>query len=99
MWEIWNCYGEIIKLLPARKWTCIIYKQDTCSSPQENNIRKSKELASRITPNESTVQSPYLLVYGKEYMLPVNVDINALSMACQVEDLDEIAPLQSRYLE
>ena len=54
---------------------------------------------SRITPKESIWQSPYLLVYGKELMLPANLEINALSMACQVKDLDQFALVQSRYLE
>lgn len=54
---------------------------------------------SRITPKESTSQSPYSLVYGKEWMPSINIKINALSMAFQIEDLDQSTPLQFGDLE
>jgi len=50
---------------------------------------------SRVTPKESTGQSPYLLVYGKESLIPTNLEMNALSMAYQIDDCDQSTPLQN----
>lgn len=52
-----------------------------------------------ITPKESKGQFPYLLFYGKELVLPVNIEINALSMTFQVEETDQYTPLQYIYLQ
>jgi hypothetical protein len=48
---------------------------------------------SRIIPKESSNQSPYLLVYGKELVLPINLGIKALMMACQANEGDHPTPL------
>lgn len=55
--------------------------------------------ASRIIVKETMGQSSYLLVYGKESALLVNIEINALSMAFQVEETNQYTPLQSRFLQ
>jgi hypothetical protein len=54
---------------------------------------------SRITPKESTSQYPYLLVYGKELVLPINLEINALAMNFQVKETNQVTPLQSKYIQ
>ena len=49
----------------------------------QRNLHKklNNELStSQTTLKESTCQSPYLLVYGKESMFLVNIETNALSM-------------------
>ena len=51
----------------------------------------------KITPKERKIQSHYLLVYGKELVLPVNLEINALSMAHRVEETYQYTILQLRY--
>ena len=40
----------------------------------------------------------HFFVYGKESIFPVNLEINALAMACQVEWEDQSTPLQSKLL-
>lgn len=51
--------------------------------PQGNGLAKSTNKTlweSRINPKESTGQSPYLLVYGNKSVLPINLEINALTV-------------------
>jgi hypothetical protein len=52
---------------------------------------------SRLTPKDSIGTSPYNLVYGKEARMPINLEINALTYAINIEYLEEVSPLQKRY--
>lgn len=70
----------------------------------ENQRNSHKKLnntlwESRITPKERTCQSCYLLFYGKESILPINLEIHALSLDFQVEETDPSTSLQSRYFQ
>jgi len=73
--------------------------------PQGNGLAKStnhknwhKKLrdalwASRLTPKDSTGNSPYTLVYGKEARLSLHLELNALVLAINNEDTQELSPL------
>jgi hypothetical protein len=50
---------------------------------------------SQITPKKSTKQSPYIPVYGKESIIPIQMKQNALAMEIGVEGMEEVSPLQA----
>jgi hypothetical protein len=52
---------------------------------------------SRLTPKDSTGNSPYTLVYGKEARMPINLELNALTYVVNIEDVEEVSPLHRRY--
>ena len=52
----------------------------------------------QITPKISMANSPYLLVYGKEVVLPVHLHINSLMVAFDVE-YNEASPVQARLCQ
>ncbi|KAH9296662.1 hypothetical protein KI387_044242 [Taxus chinensis] len=54
--------------------------------------------ANRITPKRSTGNSPYKLVYGKEAVLPISLELPALELMKQLE-LSEFEPMEARYAE
>ncbi|KAH9291094.1 hypothetical protein KI387_044665, partial [Taxus chinensis] len=59
---------------------------------------KSALWADRITPKRSTGSSPYKLVYGKEAVLPISLDLPALELMKQLE-LAEFEPMEIRHAE
>jgi hypothetical protein len=50
-----------------------------------------------LTPKDSTRNSPYMLVYGKEARMPINLELNALTYVVNIEDAEEVSPLHRRY--
>ena len=68
--------------------TLIQVLKNIISDSQKNWHKKlNNELwVSMITPKESTSQFTYLLVYGKESILPINLKTNELVIACQAEE-------------
>jgi hypothetical protein len=52
--------------------------------------------ASRLTPKDSTRNSPYTLVYGKEARMPINLELNVLTYAVNIEDVEEILPFTQK---
>lgn len=48
---------------------------------------------SMLTPKECTGQSPYLLVYGKEFVLRFSLEINALTMVYEIEKENQTSQL------
>ena len=54
---------------------------------------------SGITPKESIGQSIYLLVYGKEFVLPVNIESKTFTSVCETKKDNKSSPLQSRLLQ
>ncbi|KAH9303485.1 hypothetical protein KI387_043847, partial [Taxus chinensis] len=59
---------------------------------------KSALWASRIMPKRSTGNSPYTLVYGKEAVLPISLELSALDLMKQLE-LSKFEPMEARYAE
>jgi hypothetical protein len=55
--------------------------------------------ASQLTPKGSTRHSPYTLVYGKEAIFPIHLELNALVVATGTEYMEEVSPLQARYYQ
>jgi hypothetical protein len=52
--------------------------------------------ASRTTPKNSTRMSPYLLVYGKEEKMSINLELDALISMVNTEDTKDSSPIQRR---
>lgn len=52
-----------------------------------------------VTPKESTSQYPYLLIYRKEHVLPINIEINALPTTSFAKEEYHSSPLQYRLLQ
>jgi hypothetical protein len=52
--------------------------------------------ASRTTPKDSTGMTLYLLVYGKEEKMPINLELNALIFMVNTEDTEDTSPIQKR---
>jgi len=50
-----------------------------------------------FTTKESFKHVPFTLVYGKDTMLPVHIELNAISLPIGLENEEEVTPLQSRY--
>ena len=50
---------------------------------------------SRITPKDNTGQSPYLLIYGNKYIIPINLEIHALTVVYEREEEGDSSRLQS----
>jgi hypothetical protein len=48
----------------------------------------------KISLKDSTGMSPYMLVYGKEEKIPINVELNTLTYAVKMEYAEDITPLQ-----
>jgi hypothetical protein len=55
--------------------------------------------ASCLTPKDSIGHSPYTLVYGKEAILPLHLELNALALIGIDENEEEQSPMQKRYNE
>jgi hypothetical protein len=49
-----------------------------------------------MTLKDSTGMSPYMLVYGKEEKLPINLELNSLTCVVNTEDAEDSAPMQKR---
>ena len=49
-------------------------------------------------PKRSTGNSPYKLVYGKEAVLPISLELPALEIMKHLE-LSEFEPMEARYVE
>jgi hypothetical protein len=54
---------------------------------------------SHLTPKDSTRHSPYTLVYGREAILPLHLELNALALTRNNEDVEEQSPMQKIYHE
>ncbi|KAH9311647.1 hypothetical protein KI387_026682, partial [Taxus chinensis] len=54
--------------------------------------------ADKTTPKRSIGNSPYKLVYGKEVVLPISLELPALELMKQLE-LSEFKPMEARYVE
>ncbi|KAH9293759.1 hypothetical protein KI387_041035, partial [Taxus chinensis] len=54
--------------------------------------------ADRIMPKRSTGSSPFKLVYGKEAVLPISLELPALELVKQLE-MSEFEPMEARYVE
>jgi hypothetical protein len=54
---------------------------------------------SHLTPKDSTGHSPYTLVYGKEARMLLHMELNALVITTNNEDMEKISPLQKQYHE
>ncbi|KAH9317416.1 hypothetical protein KI387_019185, partial [Taxus chinensis] len=54
---------------------------------------KSALWADRITPKRSIGNSPYKLVYGKEAVLPISLELPALELMKQFE-LSKLEPME-----
>jgi hypothetical protein len=52
---------------------------------------------SRLTPKDSTRNSPYTLVYGKEAGIPINLELNVLTYVENIEDVEEVSHLHRIY--
>jgi hypothetical protein len=49
--------------------------------------------ASPLTPKYSIGHSPYTLLYGKEAILPLHLELNALALTTNVEEKEEQSSL------
>ena len=49
-----------------------------------------------MTPKDSTGMTLYVLVYGKEIKMPINLELNALTYAVNTEDAKDNTPMQKR---
>jgi hypothetical protein len=52
--------------------------------------------ASRKTPKDSTGMTRYILVYGKEAKIPINLELIALISVVNTEDTEDTSPTQER---
>jgi hypothetical protein len=46
---------------------------------------------SRLAPKDSTGVSPYTLVYGKETKMQVQLKLNAMTYALNIEDIEKVS--------
>jgi len=46
-----------------------------------------------MMPKDSIGMSPYMLVYGKEVKIPINLELNALTYAFNLWDVEDTPPL------
>jgi hypothetical protein len=49
-----------------------------------------------MMPKNSIGMFPYMLVYGKEVNMPINLELNDFSYAINLEDTEYTPPLQNR---
>jgi hypothetical protein len=52
--------------------------------------------ASRTTPKDNIVMSPYTLVHGKETKIPIILELNSLTFTVNTEDAEDNSPIQRR---
>jgi hypothetical protein len=52
--------------------------------------------SSRTTPKDSNGMTLYLLVYGKEEKMSINLELNALISMVNIEYMEDISPTQKR---
>jgi hypothetical protein len=106
LWGIWYHHGESSNYYPqgnglveSTNKTLIQILKKTIVVNQRNWHTKLIDAlwASRLTPKDNTGSSPYTLVYGKEAKIPIHLELNALTYIVNIEDLEEVSPLQRRY--
>jgi hypothetical protein len=49
-----------------------------------------------MTLKDSTGMSPYMLVYGNEAKMLINLELNSLTYAVNLEDVEDTPPMQKR---
>jgi hypothetical protein len=99
MGESSNYYPQGNGLVESTNKTLIQILKKTIDKKKINwHLKLTDALwVSRLTPKGSIGTSPYNLVYGKEARMTINLEINALAYTVNIEDLEEVSPLQKRY--
>jgi hypothetical protein len=93
-----NYYPQGNGLAESTNKTLIQILKKTIDQNQKNwHVKLIDALwESRMTPKDNTRISPYVLVYGKEAKMPLNLELNALNYAVNVRIHKDTSPLHKR---
>jgi hypothetical protein len=85
-----NYYPQGNGLAKSTNKTLIQILKKTIDLNQKNwNLKSTDALwASRLTPKESTRNSPYTLGYGKEARMLINLELNVITYAMNIKDVE-----------
>jgi hypothetical protein len=101
MGQCLDYYPQGNGLAESTKRTLVYILKKIVDGSQRNwHLKLTKELwESRTTPKDSFEMNLYLLFYGKEANMPINLEINTLISMVNTEHMEDTSPTQKRINE